>query len=301
MDHQTFLKSLPSDVKERLTRKSDAAGLSHLAVHGGLIMGLGILIALEVPFWGALILPQGLLLAFLFTLEHECTHKTPFKSESLNEWVGWATGLLIIQPFLAFRYFHLAHHRHTNDPEHDPELSGLPKPRDWRAFLWHLSSIGYWMDKARLLFQHGFGVIDQPYLPEGTHARLRGEALGMLAIYAAVFVFSITVSPLLLWLWLIPLAVGFPFLRLYLLAEHGRCPFVADMFVNTRTTYTSALVRFLAWNMPFHAEHHVYPQVPFYRIPEFHDLIRDQLRSTAPGYRSFATDYVSAFGKDPHR
>jgi len=36
-----------------------------------------------------------------------------FASESLNEWAGWGSGVMIFQPFLWFRYFHLMHHRYT--------------------------------------------------------------------------------------------------------------------------------------------------------------------------------------------
>ena len=295
MNHRAFLRTIPAEERVRLIEKSDAAGLVHLGAYAGLIIVLGIAIAWQVPFWWLLLLPQGILIAFLFTLQHECTHKTPFATDAVNEWAGWTSGVLIFQPFLWFRYFHLAHHRYTNDPENDPELAGLPKPRDWRSFWWHLCTLGLWAEKARLLRTNAFGVIDAPYLPAGSHGRLRREARIMLAVYAAVLFLSLFVSDVLVWAWLVPLALGFPFLRLYLLAEHGRCPAVANMFDNTRTTYTNRLVRFLAWNMPYHVEHHVLPQVPFHRLPRFNRSVRDWLIHTSPGYAAFSRDYVSHF------
>ena len=91
-----------------------------------------------------------------------------------------------------------------------------------------------------------------------------------------------------------PVLFGQPFLRAYLLAEHARCPHVANMLENTRTTFTTALVRFVAWNMPYHAEHHAYPAVPFHKLPRFHQIVRAHLRSTERGYvrfhRRFAGD-----------
>ena len=80
-------------------------------------------------------------------------------------------------------------------------------------------------------------------------------------------------SPALLWVWIVPILLGQPFLRAYLLAEHARCPHVANMLENTRTTFTTALVRLIAWNMPFHAEHHAYPAVPFHKLPRFHAVV----------------------------
>ncbi|MFP4304497.1 fatty acid desaturase [Rhodosalinus sp.] len=293
MEHKAFVAALPPATRQALTERSDAAGLRHLALHGGAILALGIAIAARVPGWPLLLPVQGVCLAFLFTLQHEATHKTPFASARLNEWVGHVTGLLIVQPFEWFRYFHLAHHRHTNDPDHDPELAA-PKPGDWPALLWHLSTPGYWRDKAAVLRTNAFGRIEAPYLPARVHPRLRREARAMLAAYALAAVLMATVAPWLFTAWLLPLALGFPVLRLYLLAEHGRCPAVADMFANSRTTTTTRLVRFLAWNMPYHAEHHAMPSVPFHRLPALHALARPHLQETEDGYARFAARYAAS-------
>lgn len=295
IDHKAFLMSLSSDEKDRLTEKRNLAGLKHLVGHAGLILVLGALIAAKLPFWWLLMVPQGIAIAFLFTLQHECTHKTPFENEALNEWVGWAAGVAIFQPFLWFRYFHLAHHRHTNIPGQDPELAGEAKPENWNEMLWHLSCLGYWRDKVLLFRSNAIGRFEDPYLPKSTHGRLRQEARRMLVLYSVLAVFALFVWPTLIWVWLLPLAFGFPVLRLYLLAEHGRCAKVVNMFENTRTTFTNVVVRFLAWNMPYHVEHHVYPQVPFYRLAEFHRVVQNHLRCTSDGYREFACDYVRTF------
>lgn len=289
------IADLPEPERERLTVRSDAAGLLRLAGHLAPVVILGWLIARGGPGWYLFLLPQGVLLAFLFTLQHECTHRTPFASDRLNDWVGHAVGVVLIQPFLWFRYFHFAHHRFTNDPERDPELGGLPKPESWGAFWLHLSALLYWRDKAVLLWSNATGPARTAYLPDRVLPRLRREARVLLAIYAGVAAFSLLVSPVLLWMWLVPLMLGFPVLRLYLLAEHGRCPAVASMFENTRTTFTNRLVRFFAWNMPYHAEHHAFPQVPFHRLPDLHALVRDRLAVTSDGYRGFARDYVRGF------
>jgi fatty acid desaturase len=69
-----------------------------------------------------------------------------------------------------------------------------------------------------------------------------------------------------------------------LLAEHGGCPFVADGLRNTRTTHTLAPLRRLMWNMPFHAEHHLYPSLPFHALAAAHHDLRPGLTVVAPGY-----------------
>jgi len=97
---------------------------------------------------------------------------------------------------------------------------------------------------------------------------------------------------LLLWLWILPVLIGQPFLRAYLLAEHGLCPPGADMLENSRTTFTNRIIRALAWNMPYHAEHHAYPAVPFHQLPALHDRVRAHLKTTSAGYGEFTADYA---------
>ena len=75
-----------------------------------------------------------------------------------------------------------------------------------------------------------------------------------------------------------------PFLRLYLLCEHTLCPNSDDGFANTRTTLSNPLVRFLMWNLPYHAEHHLFPNIAFHNLPEAHRYLRPHLKHVAKGY-----------------
>jgi len=291
MDHRQFISTLRHEDLSRLAETADGPGLRHLAGHLGLIAGFGTWIAQGWPLWQAMLLPQGVALCFLFTLQHEATHRTPFATPWLNEWVGRLAGLPIFQPFEWFRYFHLAHHRFTNDPERDPELIAGQKPGTWGEYVRHVSGLPFWAAMIRQTVANAAGRDPGPYIPARAHLRVRTEARLMLAAYALALA-SLAVTPLLFWVWLLPCLLGQPFLRLYLLAEHGRCPFVANMLENTRTTLTNRVVRFLAWNMPYHVEHHTLPNVPFHRLPEVHALMAGQHRVTANGYAAFTRDYV---------
>ena len=291
LDHRAFLSALPAVEKTALTETSDRAGLIHLTGHAGLILMLGGLIAAKVPFWPFLLPIHGILITFLFTLEHECTHRTPFASARLNDQIGRACGLLILLPFEWFRYFHLAHHRFTNIDGKDPELEE-PKPATCYGWARYISGLPYWVANACLLTRLILGTEKADYLPANALPRMRNEARAMVALYATG-ILTLIWSPLLLWVWIVPALMGQPFLRLYLLAEHGDCPKVANMSANTRTTFTTAIVRFLAWNMPYHTEHHVFPAVPFHRLPDLHRLMRDQLKVTAPGYVAFTRSYLA--------
>lgn len=292
MDHRAFAASLDAETRAALTEKSDVAGAVHLGWHGLYLLVTGLCIAvLPAPFWQIALIPHGIGLVFLFTLEHEATHKTPFASEWWNEIIGRICGFVLLLPFTWFRYFHLAHHRWTNIPGQDPELDGAT-PATLRHWVWHVSGLPYWIAELRLMagLVQGRGMAG--YVPDSARARVVSEARWM-AVGYIVAALSLLWTPVLFWFWLLPVLLGQPLLRLYLLAEHGDLPFVADMFQNTRTTFTTRLVRLLAWNMTYHVEHHVLPAVPFHQLPAVHVLMRHELRATSDGYAAFTRDYLA--------
>lgn len=293
MDHRDVIASLSADERRHLTEKSDATGLAHLALHFGAIACFGTLIALKVPLWPLLMLPQGILLVFLFTLLHETVHRTAFETPRLNDVVARLCSLAIALPADWFRYFHFAHHRFTQDPDNDPELASA-KPETVRDYLVHVSGLPVWWSHVRTLAINASGGCRDGYVPEKGLTKVRSEARWMVAAYVLMLALSVAFrSPVLVYVWIVPVLLGQPFLRLYLLAEHGRCPFVANMLENTRTTLTNRLVRLVAWNMPYHAEHHAYPAVPFHRLPDFHQVVKDKVRHTENGYVSFHRGYVA--------
>jgi fatty acid desaturase len=290
MDHIEFTNGLEAREKVALNARNRFAGLLHLGGHVGVIFVLG-----SIVTWGGVVgwiamLPLGVVLVFLFTLEHEATHKTPFENARVNEIVGGLCGLILVLPFQWFRYFHLAHHRYTNDPDKDPELLSGAKPDTRLALIWHVSGLPYWMGMSRKVWRNAFGENRDNYVPPTAKARVKREARVMIGVYVFVGVFSLF-NPILIWVWIIPVMIGQPFLRLYLLAEHGRCAFVANMLENTRTTYTNIIVRFLAWNMPYHIEHHTFPNVPFYNLPKLNEMMAAHLMETEDGYTKFTTVY----------
>ncbi len=110
-------------------------------------------------------------------------------------------------------------------------------------------------------------------------------------IYAMVIGSSVwmqSVLPLML--------VGLP--RLYgawhhvmtgLLQHGGLAENVTDHRLNSRTVYMNPISRFIYWNMNYHVEHHMFPMVPYFALPQLHELIKHDLpppnQSIGDGYR----------------
>lgn len=270
--------------RQTLLARSDWRGALHLAGHLGLVLILGGLIHGRIAYWPLLLLPQGILLMFLFCPMHESIHRTAFRTTWCNDAVAAVCGWLVVLPAIWFRNFHIHHHRFTNDPARDPELA-VPKPGSRAAYALHLSGLPTWWSRIRLLLGNALGRNRDGFVPEQARAAVTAEARWFLTFYLVAIAGSLALgSDLLLWTWAIPALLGQPFLRAYLLAEHTGCAETADMFVNTRTTYTSPLVRFIAWNMPYHIEHHALQAVPFHKLPALHRYTRPYLKVTDGGY-----------------
>jgi fatty acid desaturase len=239
---------------------------------------------------------HGVVLIFLFTPLHECIHRTAFASRRLNDGIGFVLGALILLPREYFRLFHFAHHRFTQDPARDPELA-YPKPQTLKQWLWHVSGLPYWIGQSRLVISQARGKAEGDFIGNDRQRQdVIREARLILALYAIVLVASLILrSDAALIYWVLPAILGQPFLRVYLLAEHALCPETPDMLENTRTTYTNGLVRFLAWNMPYHIEHHAFPAVPFHALPQLNAAIADKLKTTAPGYVEVQRQILRSF------
>ena len=283
-DHCDIIGRLDREQRRGLLERSDLKGLFHLAGHLAGLGTTGALIALGVPGWPLLLPLHGILLVFLFCLEHEAVHKTPFRSVGLNTAAAWGAGLVNLLPPVWFHEFHMDHHRYTHDLARDPELA-RPLPRSTAGLAWRMTGGPYWIGQGRALAVNAAGWNRDGFVSPAARTAVAWEARWFLVVYLAAAAASILADTAALWwLWLLPALLGQPFLRLYLLAEHTGCPHVPSMLENTRTTFTTPLLRFIAWNMPYHVEHHAYPAVPFHNLPAFHGVLRDHLTVTANGY-----------------
>jgi fatty acid desaturase len=277
---------LTKDDLHALMARSDGPALLRAAWHFGVLALTGALLwrLRRTPFVLPLIVVHGYVLAFVFCAFHEAAHRTAFRTRWLNAAMGTLAGFLIFWPYRNYRVFHWEHHRYTQDPGRDPELY-FAKPASLGAYVFALTGIPNLRRRLADLLRLAAGRADRPWMAPAERRPLVAEARAYLAVYAVVVALSVlSGSPVALLVWIVPFLVGQVFLRPYLLAEHTGCATVRDCLENTRTTLTLALVRLFAWNMPYHAEHHAYPAVPFHALPQLHDRVRGKIANLEPGY-----------------
>lgn len=287
-----------------LSARSDVKGAVRTISHYGAVVIVGTLIlwiaSTVGPAWALpLVVAQGFFVAFLFMAVHETAHKTAFSSRALNLAVGNLSAFAIMLPYEYYCLFHWDHHRYTQDPDRDPELIVGPKPASDTELAIAYSGLLQLAFRVRLMFRHALtGKVSAPWISELKRDGIVREARLYVAGYALLLVISLGLNTaVLLWVWIIPLLVGQMILRPYLYSEHTGCERTRSAFDNTRTTYTGRFVKWFAWNMPFHVEHHAYPSVPFHALPRLNRLVADQIVFGGRGYRAVTRETWTWFRK----
>ena len=292
------VRSLDRETVRRLSQRSDARGFVQLTVHLALLTVTGTLVwAARGHLWLApALLLHGIVLSFLFCALHESIHRTAFASRWPNDLVASACGAVLMLPPEYFRCFHYTHHRFTQDPARDPELA-QPAPATLGSYLWRISGLPYWHDRLSVTLRHALtGRVTETYIPAGKSALIVREARILWAVYLCILAASLWFrSADALIYWLIPALLGQPFLRLFLMAEHIGCALSDDMLANTRTTCTNAAVLLLTWRMPYHAEHHCVPSVPFHALRRLNALVGRRAQVKAPGYLAVHRELLRQF------
>ncbi len=280
----------PNQLKA-LSERRNLPGVARAIVHFSAIGLMSYLIWHTKTRYGSLyaapfLVVQGYLVAFLFTAVHECAHKTAFESRSLSLLVGNLAAFLVVLPYEYYSAFHWDHHRYTQDPEKDPELVTAMKTDTPLKTAFAYTGFYQLINRSRLYFRHAVtGRVKAPWVREKQRGMIVREARAYVLGYLALLALSIALdTTILVWTWVMPLFIGQLFLRPYLYTEHTGCAHSRNALENTRTTYTNPLVRWFAWNMPYHVEHHAHPSVPFHALPKLNRMVAPHIVHSTKGY-----------------
>jgi fatty acid desaturase len=266
---------------EELKALSAASGRIYrdlLANYAVLVAAFGALIGLQGQPLGA---AQGLAYAAVFVVtgwaqlgllnaNHDGLHHhfgKPHRELLMRFLTAYPIGLTA-----SFRDVHWAHHRHLGDPERDPDYGNYGRfPRSRAELLLRVvgNASGYVAIEQFLSGRTGAGRIEP-----GELARLVLTQLVLFALYSAF------TQPLLYPLfWLAPLfTVGrlCSFLRTF--CEHASA--TDDCTLRTFRGRKAQTLILGLYNFNYHAEHHLYPSIPYPRLPATSRLI---LTRSEPG------------------
>ena len=286
-DQRHLHRSLAPDVLDRLTtidaRKATLSIIKTVAI-------LATAIGLAGYFWTPwAVVPLIIVIAggqqACFVLAHEAAHYRLYRSRWLNELVGRTMGAMVGVSMCTYRVLHRLHHNNLYRPE-DPDIPLVGGyPRGTRYLLRKLATdlAGLTAHKTYAYF-FGAPVINEDTQQvnrplNDTSRKLRRAArldrwlvVGVqIVLLAGAVSLGVWVEYLVLWV-LPAVTVLQGLLRFRAICEHGA---VAD----PNSPLTAARTNFAPWwlewwlfphHVNYHLEHHLYPAIPHYHLPDCH-------------------------------
>jgi fatty acid desaturase len=293
-----FRSAVPRKRMKELMRRSDYPAVRDTVIWLGLILlfgGLGTTFWLVWHSWWAVpfFLAYGVLYGSTSDSRwHESGHGTAFKTRWIDEGLYQLASFMIMRDPTTWRWSHTRHHTDTLVVGRDPEIAVMRPARLAKLLVNYFGLVdvptAFW-----LMFRHAAGRLtadEADYVPESERNRVYRTARVHLAIYAVTIGLAIGFGT-----WLPVVLIGGPafygryMLQVYGFTQHaGMGENVLDHRLNTRTVKMCVVNRFLYWNMNYHVEHHMFPMVPYYRLPELHEEIK---HDCAPVYPSLWAAY----------
>lgn len=219
-----------------------------------------------------------------YTVLHDAAHGSISGSHRslrwLNELMGYLAAWVVMIPLTAHRHEHLAHHRHTNDAEGDPDyIVGSLTKSPWSAV----------QVAIRVLSKQFTYYFNERWsrAPRSQNLYLCLEIAAALAPRLAFLVAGFWVEGLVLFV--LAEIVGVVIL-LYLFAYIVHKPHESvGRYVDTSTIVARGpagkIVSLLWGYQNYHSIHHLFPRVPFYTYPALFEDIEDVMRKKgAPIY-----------------
>lgn len=276
------------EMKALMKREDGPAIRDTLILFGAMAILAGIGVALwpswwSAPFW----LGYGVLYGSAMDSRwHECGHGTAFKTRWMNDWLYQVASFCMVRNPVTWRWSHARHHTDTIIVGRDPEIAVMRPPELARLVLNLFGLIDAPAGWARMLYNASGRLHPEEatWIPEQEQPKAIRIARIWTAIYAATLAVAVLAGSLL------PLMlIGLP--RLYgawhhvltgVLQHGGLADNVIDHRLNSRTVYMNPVSRFIYWNMNYHVEHHMFPMVPYHRLPALHAAIRHDLPAPNP-------------------
>jgi fatty acid desaturase len=267
---------------KRLIQRSDAAALRDFGLWLALLAASGIgAVATWATWWCVpFFAVYGVLYSASEHRHHELSHGTPFKTRRLNELLYHLCAFMTLREGRYYRWSHTRHHSHTSIIGKDPEVA-VPRPPDLLPIVSDVFFLRDGYTQILRLARHASGRLTEEgklFVPESERSKVFRASRVYLGVIGTVIVVCFATGSLLpAMLVVLPRFYGAPFSFLMNLALHaGLDEDVWDHRLNSRTVLVNPVLGFLYANMNYHAEHHMFPMVPYHRLPALHARIAEQ-------------------------
>jgi fatty acid desaturase len=218
---------------------------------------------------------------------HEGMHGVLFAGRAWNQVASVLLGAAFLMSFTAYRVMHLRHHRYLGDPRDPDDYHNYSRSR---LTVWLLHFVR--LTLGPLLYLALIPLLALRYGSAEQRKLIAAEYTGLFAIYS-VLLRTFPARELLV-VWFVPLLLMGALTAVRGFTQHGITE-AADPYLASRTMLPHPAIAFLLLNENYHLEHHLFPEVPSYHLPELHRLIWTKLPRAVSG-RSYLA-FLGAFLK----
>ena len=306
------------EIYKKLTKRSDYHGLKHVFTWLFFLILIGYFAFIT---WGTLwaifwFLIYGNIFMACDPIRHDCQHSLAFKSKWLNKTFYQLTSFMFSYEPVRWRWSHFRHHSHTLSVEehYDYEIQ-ITKPTDlFLVLLMHIPGGNILIIHKTFLFfhletiKHAIGIVTpimKDCIPVKERSKCRISARIHVSLWATIITSSIIYQTWLPVLYLLlPFVYGTTFMQTIHFMQHaGLKNNVRDHRLCVRTVKLNPVFSFLNWNMEYHLEHHMFPNIPSYNLKKLNKVIQDQLPKPKEGifeaYREIIPTLIKQ-AKDPY-
>ncbi|AXF04260.1 MULTISPECIES: fatty acid desaturase [Paraburkholderia] len=292
---------LDRKVLKELTRRNDRDALLYLSGFLAMVAGSGVLAWLSLGTWWCVpaFLLYGTIYAFAEAMEHELRHRTPFRSEWLNASVHWLICFMTWREQIYSRWSHAQHHTYTHltaTVPADVEIA-VKRPPNYLKLATDFLRVSHGIHHLGNIVLHSLGIVSRSakaVVPPIEYRAMCRNSRIVLALYVGVVAWAIVAHS---WLpavfLLLPRAYGAWLHELLAITQHtGLRENELDHRFSTRTIRLNPVLQLLYWNMNYHVEHHMFPNVPFHALPKLRKAIEADLPPAYDGLFSAWSEIV---------
>ncbi|MEM9071678.1 MAG: fatty acid desaturase [Myxococcota bacterium] len=222
-----------------------------------------------------------------FAVLHDCGHGSFSKSAVANIAVGHVMGVLCVMPFYSWKFIHQQHHVWAGSAENDPAAAIVHRWRQGERIssltrvLWRS-----WLPFVALQQQIVLTLYPLRMLREGTLNRNKAaKSAASLAFVVCALATAHFALPEVINIQLWPAAVAYlSITELINLPHHldrltleRRLPVWEQWRIARSCQYPPLVSYLVALNFNLHVEHHMFPDVPWYRLQEVRSHVRPLL------------------------
>jgi fatty acid desaturase len=290
-DRDWFRPNLSRNELKAFVKRDDAMAAKHFLIWVSVLMLTGALAYLSWGSWWAIpaFIAYGVVYNSADSKWHDLSHGTPFRTHRVNEILYVVVSFMTLREPVRWRWSHARHHTHTIILGLDPEIASPRPPRLGRllaGFFYLFGGIG----ELRSIFRIAGGRVTREariFVPQTEWPKMIRMSRWFVAYFAAIVIACLVVGSI-----LPAMFVGLP--RFYgsflhyaqAFTQHaGLAEDTPDHRQSGRTVLMNPVFAFLYTNMNYHVEHHMFPMVPFYRLPALHVRLA---ADCPPPYRGLA-------------